>query len=508
MVKSLAESILQKKQNQHNYLLNLNEDGERMTSDKQLEFHKAPNLGRMFIGGNRSGKTVSGAMEAVWWITRTHPFYKLPEGQIEGRCGSVDFVNGVDKITKPEVKKWLAPSFLINGSWEDSWSNQYRTLTLANGNYLEFLSYDQDLDKWAGTARNFVWYDEEPPESIFEEGLVRLTSKRGRWWMTMTPVEGATWTLSELYETSKTHGSALKDIHVVEVEVDDNMAISQADKDRIFNELSPEQQLIRRQGKYVHGSGLIFTNFTKENIIEKLPFDPRRNPFRIVASVDLGLGVPTAWLWHALTPDGKVITFHEIVKADMTIPQMASLVHKFEKEYRIKPDFRVGDPAAKQRSRQTGLSDHLAYAQHGLPFALGNNEVSASLDKMNEYLRSGRWQITQNCAILIKEMRKYRMEEWATKKQKSKNNPKMKPRKKDDHAIDSTRYMFSFLPNLAAQPEDWKQSEIDRINQIARRQMGTVRGINPDAMFDESLLRQKPQSQPEYQAWDPTVGEF
>ncbi len=506
MVKFLSEGVKNSQWTNNIHTYNAHPDNYNdKTNEKQVEFHQSQARGRMFLGGNRSGKTVAGAVESIWWLTRKHPYYRVPEWKIEGRCGSVDFINGVDKITLPEVKKWLPPSELIKGSWEESFSNQYRTLTLANGNTLEFLSYDQDLDKWAGTARDFIWFDEEPPETIFTEGLIRLTSKDGRYWLTMTPVEGATWTLTELYEKSQNRGDAEKDIYVVEVEVEDNKSLNMDVVRSIFGELSEEEQQIRRRGKYVHDSSLIFTNFDREtNIISKLPFNPRQYPYRIVASVDIGLYAPTAWLWHALTPDGKIYTFHEMSKAEWTIPQFAQYVKRWEYENGITPIYRVGDPAAKQRSRQTGLSDQLAYAQQGVNFKLGTNEVNASLDRMNDYLRTGHWIITENCVTLIKQMRKYRWEPWANKKMKAKNNPKDKPMKKDDHSIDSTRYLFSTIPDLRAREYSDRTARIEDANRNAQSTLGAVRGMYEGNMRDTFVQP----SAPVDWSYDDLMGEY
>ncbi|MBO7390342.1 MAG: hypothetical protein J6U39_02750, partial [Clostridia bacterium] len=41
---------------------------------KQMEFHKCGKRNRWVFGGNRSGKTECGAVEAVWWIRGIHPF--------------------------------------------------------------------------------------------------------------------------------------------------------------------------------------------------------------------------------------------------------------------------------------------------------------------------------------------------------------------------------------------------------------------------------------------------
>lgn len=157
---------------------------------KQVTFHSSEAQGRLFLGGNRSGKSVGGAVEAIWWVTGKHPYMVTPPPPVRGRVVSVDFINGVEKIVKPEIARWLPTSELVGGSWETAYNKELRTLTLNNGSSIEFMSYDQVLEKFAGTSRHFIWFDEEPPHDIFTECKMRLIDTGGRWWITMTPVEG------------------------------------------------------------------------------------------------------------------------------------------------------------------------------------------------------------------------------------------------------------------------------------------------------------------------------
>src|SRR5687767_6636255 len=69
--------------------------------EKQMKFHSSPAKTRLFLGGNRSGKTVGGAVEACWYCTGKHPYRLTPKPPVRGRVVSVDFLNGVEKIVKP-----------------------------------------------------------------------------------------------------------------------------------------------------------------------------------------------------------------------------------------------------------------------------------------------------------------------------------------------------------------------------------------------------------------------
>jgi phage terminase large subunit-like protein len=55
---------------------------------------------------------------------------------------------------------------------------------------LGFKSYDQGREKWQGTARHFIWLDEEPPEDVYDEALIRTMTVDGRMMVTFTPLKG------------------------------------------------------------------------------------------------------------------------------------------------------------------------------------------------------------------------------------------------------------------------------------------------------------------------------
>ncbi len=418
--------------------------------EKQVMFHKSDTKGRLYIGGNRSGKTVGGVNEDIWWLLGNHPYKKTPPPPVRGRVIGVDFDNGIERILKPQFAKWLPPSALINGSWTDSYSAQTRMLTLANKSTVEFMSYVQEIQKFAGTSRHFVHFDEEPPRSIFTENKARLIDTGGSWWITETPVEGMTWVYDDIYIPGKTDPRG--NIRVIEVDISENPYISKTEVDEFLADLAPMERKARGEGKFVQLGGLVFKNFGPLHVID--PIDPRSIfQLRWFASMDHGLNNPTAWLWHAVYPNGSVVTFHEHYESDWTVSQHASRVHLINHDLGRTPNYYVGDPAIKQRNAETGNNIQIAYQLQGIPIIQANNEVRAGIDKMNAYLTPDKlgmptWRITGNCVNLIREMQRYRWKIWESAKLRDKNNPIEEPHKRDDHAVDSSRYFFSFMPDL------------------------------------------------------------
>lgn len=429
---------------------------------KQLLFHASTKKGKQYIGGNRSGKTTGGINEDIWWLRGQHPYRAVPEPPVIGRITTVDFKNGAEKIIIPNLKQWVPPSLLINGSWEDSYDKSKHVLHCENGSELEIMSYDQELEKFAGVPRHFTHFDEEPPKDIFGECKARLVDYGGSWWMTMTPVEGMTWTFDEIYIPSADGSNPL--VEIVEVSMFDNPHLSREAIDDLLEGLDEAEKEIRGKGTYIAIGGLVFKFYRADDHIIPAKVPPASWTHYI--SLDSGFNNPTAVEWHAVAPNGTVVTYDEIYVREHTVEMVSNLITEKERHYReqygIVPFLKIADPAIRQRSVVTGLSIQIEYSQHGHNLALGQTRsVEAGLDKMNNYFRLNKWFITENCPNLQKELRKYRRDQFSTSKMREKNNKKETPVKKDDHAIDSCRYFFSYMPDLNIELES-KKPRIDK----------------------------------------------
>lgn len=431
--------------------------------NKQVDFHKSTAKQRLYIGGNRAGKTVGGACEAIWWLTGKHPYRKVPS-VVHGRIVASDFIQGVGKIVMPMIQRWLPPSELINGSWEDSYDKMSRTLTLASGNDVEFLSYDQALLKFAGTSRNFIWFDEEPPQDIFQECLMRTLDVEGSMWETLTPIDGMTWIYDSLYLPGLNPEN--KDIHVTEVLTIDNPYLPDNAVDAIKGFYDDAELEARLKGRFVQRAGLIYPEFTKENnIIPMLPDGPPKDHLW-VAGLDHGLNNATAWLWASVDPEGNILIFDEYVVSNEVVSVHADNVHAINFEHNKVPDFYVGDPSIRNREPLQGSSVLEEYGSAGISIALGNNSLTAGYSRVRAYItgkRGPKLRVTDNCTTLIEQLTKLHWETYQNKRISNLNNAKEVQRKKDDHAPDALRYIVMSRPELI----DISPDTTDRVLQKA-----------------------------------------
>jgi phage terminase large subunit len=413
------------------------------------KFHKSTKVGRILRGGNRSGKSVAGTVESIWRATGRHPYMQTHDIPTRGRIVTVDRDAGIEQIIKPLLKQWTPPSELVNGSWEDSFSNARKTMTFRNGSTIELKTHQQEVESFAGVPLHWIWFDEECPQDIFNECRLRLIDYNGCWYMTMTPVEGQDWIFERYIVTNA------KNVDMFEVDITDNPHLNQEALALLDDDLDEDEKKVRQKGIFVPKGGLILREFDyNRHIIQGGgPIPPS---WQIYVSVDHGFNNATAVLWHALSPQGDVVTFAEHYKRQWVIRQHADRIKQMNKELGVEPVMYMCDPSMSQRTAETGTSPLLIYRDNGIPLVPAKKDVDGRINKMNEYLKYDKWHITQACPNTIKEARGYSFKTYTSGKIADRNNKREEPNKKNDHAMDSCGYFFTFMPYITPQTKQLK----------------------------------------------------
>jgi phage terminase large subunit-like protein len=436
---------------------------------EQDRFLMSSAFGRYVAGGNRGGKTDAIVIDSIWWATNTHPFLARPEkwgkGAIQIRFVVVDIEKGVNQIILPKLKRWSASSMLVDGSFEKSWDSKSLVLTFANGSTIEFLTHGMDLDKHGGVPRHLVYFDEEPPQAIFNETTVRLIDYEGRWVIAATPVQGMGWTYDLLWEPAISGAIEPGEIETFTLSAEQNPYLQSDDeaRQRYYIGMSDEEKRIREKGEFVARSGLVFPVFAlPTHVID--PMIPPKN-WQWYSSVDFGWNNPTAWLWHAVSPEGDIVTFAEHYTGEMSVPDHAATVLMREAAWGKSPEIRVGDPHGDQHQMNTGTSVLMEYALRGIHIATegiprGPGAALIGVEKMQQYFQlrptgslwgkdRPKWVVTANCVNFIRELKRLRWATYESSKKAYTMNKQETVHKKDDHAFDSARYFATFIPDLS-----------------------------------------------------------
>ena len=450
-------------------------DAYKPVNAKAWEFHTTFAKVRCLFCANQAGKTHTGAADAIALQNGTHPWQragKFRPPPLEGRACGVDFPSGVQKILLPKFRELCNPRYLKGGSWKSAYSVRHRVLSWADGGFVEFMSYDQDLDTFGGVQRDWIWCDEEPPQVIRAENQMRLMARSGIEVFTMTFVNGITWVYDEIYEpwlegrlsdTTKCWSWSLyENPHIQKEEIDEKR-----------KGLSDADVQIRIFGRPVHRTGLVFENFRRRRPWLYPHFDPPPDWTTYVA-IDPHPRKNHAVLVVDVSPSGERWAWAEVYKSNDVDETCDELKVKLGGRT---PHLVVIDAACKGFDyKKGGISVYEYYcealAERGIlepedAFKDRDARVIATrkLFDWDPDLKTDRFipydpsdppamptggpllHISeQGCPTLLWQLARYIYPTYASRKTEDRQDAPGKPRKKDDDLIDCLGYIEAEEP--------------------------------------------------------------
>ena len=405
--------------------------GSKKRHKKQIAFHTDTSSSRWVFGGNRTGKTECGAVEAVYWATGAHPYREITTAT-DGWVVSVSLQVQRD-VAQAKVLKYLDPSQIVevvmkSGSRGNPSSGVIDFVTVKNRfgttSKIGFKSCDQGREKFQGTSLDWVWFDEEPPEDVYQECLLRTLDRGGAVWGTMTPLKGRTWLYDKIFLDPETHS-----IH--QMSWTDNPFLRKAYLDKMRRTLSEDELESREHGRFADGSGVVFREFGEDNIIEPEPVDLN---WDITLAIDPGYTSPTAAVWVVHNKD-EIRVIADYAVTGKQVDEHAKALRDRTSELGLNvDDLRVLiDTASNQKQLGNPESVAQQFRQHGLMVdSAVNRERMTGVMHMKSLFRNAdgirRLIVYRNCTNLIRELR---MLSWGADGT---------PEKRGDHCIDALRY--------------------------------------------------------------------
>lgn len=401
-------------------------------NEKQKLFHAsgATVNERLFLAGNRCGKTYCGAMEMAMHLTGEYPSWW------QGLKFDEPIRAWAASNTSESTRDILQKAYLgdeeqnLNGTIP---KNMIQKTSMRRGvvgavdtvyvkhksggvSLLGFKSYDQGRAKFQGTSRHLIHLDEEPDIRIYEECLLRTLDVGGQLMLTMTPLQGMT----DVCEHFMKDETGTK--QVVQASWDDALHLSIKEKERLRRSLRPHELEAREKGIPSLGSGKIFP--VKEADITCKRFDIPSH-FKRAFGIDFGWTNPTAIVWGAYDADEDVLYITDVY----AVCEQPPSVHAEYIKHKGKWIPGVCDPAGRSATQADGISLMNRYAEHGVFLQQADNSVEAGLMNVLERMQSGRLKIFDDLEPWLKEFRLYRRDE------------KGKIVKRNDHLMDATRYL-------------------------------------------------------------------
>jgi phage terminase large subunit-like protein len=263
---------------------------------KQLEAHEATQAIRALFWGNRVGKTEWGGEEVSEYATEHHPYREVRAPfEIWCACPSFDVQEHTtqQKLLRYIPKKDIEHIEYLRGKI-------IKKITLKNGVVILFKSYEQGREKFQGAGVRLIWFDEEPPQDIWDECFVRVEAgQQLDVILTMTAIKGMTWVYNRIYQDT-----ANPDLFVSTAGWDDNPFLTDKQKEQMSRGLSPASLLVRREGKFTKRVGLVCGWFDRS--VHMKHYDHLDRGWTWYEVLDGGWSDPAAWLLIGVDHDNNV----------------------------------------------------------------------------------------------------------------------------------------------------------------------------------------------------------
>ena len=266
---------------------------------------------------------------------------------------------------------------------------------------IQLQSYDQGRTKWQADTVDGVWFDEEPPEDVYFEGLTRTNATSGMVMVTFTPLLGMSDVVMR-FLTEKPAGSI-----VTQMTIRDALHYTVAQQDAIIARYPDHEREARAMGIPIMGSGRVFP--VAESMIKCAGF-PIPSHWPRICGLDFGWNHPAAMVWLAWDRDTDTLYVYDVWKASETPVATQSLVVRARGEWipvawphdGLQHDKGSGEQLAKQyRDAMVNMLKERA------TFEDGTNGLEAGVLQMLDRLQSRRLRVFEHLEDWFSEFRLY-----------------------------------------------------------------------------------------------------
>jgi phage terminase large subunit-like protein len=413
---------------------------------------------RTFMAGNRCGKSISGAYEAachatgiypIWWAGKT--FDKPTAGWAVGSTARATRDTAQKELLGPvgAFGTGMIPRELIGRAWSLSGVPQgidmIQVKHVSGGwSSIGFKNYEQPIAAFYGVELDWAWLDEECPQDIYNEILIRTMTTNGVVFNTFTPLKGLTPQVVRFLEQADYLAGAKKILSlptenldddgidgrlmgvtshkaVIQAGWDDASWLTEEAKEQMLADTPPHLREARRLGMPAMGSGNVYPIS-----LESLLVTPFVIPsyFKRMYALDVGWN-RTAALWAALDPQSDTLyIIDEHYLAESPPPVHAAAI-------RARGQWIPGviDPASRGRSQADGNQLMQNYKDLGLQIVPAMNAVDAGIQALWQRMAGGTLKVFNTLPNFAKEFVLYRRDE------------KGKIIKEHDHLMDALRYI-------------------------------------------------------------------
>lgn len=425
---------------------------------KQHEFHTTTKRERLFMAGNQLGKTFAGAAEAAMHLTGRYDLYRGPNGEewdgwrfdkpVVMLAGSESY-----ELTRDGVQRLLVGPPMTEEEWGTGYipkddivdttrrsgvSGALDTVTVKHVSggvsTLYLKAYEQGRGKWQANTVDYVWFDEEPPEDVYFEGITRTNATNGRIAVTFTPLKGMSAVVARyLLEESD-------DRAVISMTIDDAEHYSAEERAKIIASYPAHEREARTKGVPSLGSGLIFPVLEEDIVVP---------PFQIpafwtqIGGLDFGWDHPTAAAKLAWDRDNDIIYLTNTYRKREATPVIHAASVRSWGDWLpwAWPHDGNNDTAAGPNLASQYRAQQLNMLANRATFEDGSNGVEAGLMELLDRMLTGRFKVFSTCVEFLEERRMYHRKDGRVVKER-------------DDTISAARYALMMKRFAITEPQD------------------------------------------------------
>lgn len=360
---------------------------------QQTDFLAAGRVGtKMFAGGNQAGKTTIGlADDLIQAVDRDclpeHLLqFKFWEPPFLCRIVTPDFTSTMQGVIYEKLKELAPVEQLLGGSWDKAYDKANRKLRFENGSSIDFLTFEQEVDKFGGVTLDRVHLDEEPPgekgQRIYQQCCNRVIRRGGQVMFTMTPLFGLSWVKAEVWDHRHE-----EDFFATKASMLDNPTLPREEIEKRTGNLSKEEFASIVEGGFSHFAGKVFDEFTEDKHVCDPPTKEHVKDLEVLVGIDPSL-TRTGVVWVGFDSDNHALVFDEIAMSGSTVEQICAEIGKRNKRWGVEPVFNVIDPAARNRALVNAEQVEAEFARHGVYCVHGQNAREPGINIMKRRLQA------------------------------------------------------------------------------------------------------------------------
>lgn len=387
---------------------------------KQKEFHDAGAKWRkrLFMAGSQCGKTLAGGMEWAMHLTGLYPEWW--QGKRFDKPIKIWVAGVTNESTRDNPQRILIGPPLREEEWGTGAIPKKCLKSFAKAKYppgsldgvnvqhvsggmstIGFKSYEKGREKWQGETLDGVWFDEEPPEAIYTEGLTRTNATQGIVFLTFTPLMGMSNVVRDFLTQEGTY------CHITRATLRDALFYTDDQRKEIAAQYKEYERDARVDGIPQLGSGAVFP-YPEESIACE-PFQPP-GYWPQLGAVDFGYDHPFAAVRIAWDRDNDIVYVMQTYRDRQSTPIIhAAALREWGEGLPfawphdgLQHDKGSGVPLAKQY-RDQGLRMLAERAT----FPDGTFGFEAGISEMSVRMQSGRLKVFNHLSEWFEEYRFY-----------------------------------------------------------------------------------------------------